>query len=349
MTIIADQVAQAGGRLDPAANDGAKNGCGGGDATGPLVSVVICVYNPGVYLRPSIASILDQSYRNLDIVVIDDGSTDGSVDAAHDLLADARIRVIRQQNAGQPTALNRALELVRGEFVAIHDADDISAPLRIEKQIRVLAAKPQLGAVFCGDELILNERRLAPVSRAKDEAECRRDIDRLRMPAHDPTAMYRAACLGGMRFDDALPGVQSLDFVLRFGERHPLRVLGECLYGYRIHPGSITKRDPSRRDRLVERALRQACLRRGLTFEHLFPPTRRSRRSILDNSLYVHFIESVVDQRRAGKRLGALRTGLQCLRLEPLHPHYYKALVYALIPNRLGKSLRRRIAEAPLS
>jgi len=317
-----------------------------GDA-GPLVSILICVYNPGAYFRPSLLSILNQSYRKLDIIVVDDGSTDGCIDGAHDLLQDPRVRVFRQENAGQPAALNRALELVCGEFVAIHDADDLSHPWRIERQLQVLAANPHLGAVFCGDELILNDRPMAPLSRAKDEHECRHDIERMRMPAHDPTAMYRTAYLAGMRFDVSLPGVQSLDFVLRFGERYPVRVLGECFYGYRIHSASVTKRDPRLRDRLVERALRAACERRGLHFEQVLPPDR-FRPTTLDNSLYVHFIESVVEQRSAGKRLGALITGLQCVRFGPFQRHYYKALAYALLPEPIRKLLRRRVADAEL-
>src|SRR5215213_10211002 len=82
----------------------------------PLVSVVTCVYNAGEYLQPAVLSIVNQTYRNLDIIIVDDGSTDGCLDTITDLLDDERIRVLRQANATRPVALNRALGLVRGEF-----------------------------------------------------------------------------------------------------------------------------------------------------------------------------------------------------------------------------------------
>src|SRR3954468_10176203 len=94
-----------------------------GVAEGPLVTVVMCVYNAGEYLRPSLLSIINQTYRNLDILIIDDGSTDGCFGSVQDLLADERVRVIYQENATKPVAFNRALDQIRGEFYAIQDAD----------------------------------------------------------------------------------------------------------------------------------------------------------------------------------------------------------------------------------
>jgi glycosyltransferase involved in cell wall biosynthesis len=66
----------------------------------PLVSVIMCVYNAGGYLRPAIESVLAQTYGNLELLIVDDGSTDGCMEEVGDLLADPRVRVIRQANAG---------------------------------------------------------------------------------------------------------------------------------------------------------------------------------------------------------------------------------------------------------
>ena len=119
----------------------------------PLVTIVMCVYNAGEYLRPSLLSVVGQTYRNLDILIVDDGSTDGCFESIQDLLSDVRIRITRQANAGKPVAFNRALDMIRGEFYAIQDADDISHPDRIEKQVRAFLDKPELAAVFCGNSL----------------------------------------------------------------------------------------------------------------------------------------------------------------------------------------------------
>jgi len=313
----------------------------------PLVSVVICVYNAGSYLRPSLLSIIGQTYRNLDIIIIDDGSTDGCFESVQDLLADSRVRVFHQANATRPVALNRALDQVRGEFYAVHDADDISYPRRIETQLHALLNRPHLAAVFCGNALIIDGRSIAPVFAPKCEDDCKREIDAFRMPAHDPTGMFRMSLVGHIRYEASLPFVEAFDYVLRVGEQHPMIVLGDCLYGYRILSNSVTRRDPMRREQFVVEALRRACDRRGLEYDQVFshgPVSRhRSQNSILDNNIAAHFMQSVLDQRRARRRLAALRTAWECFRLHPFDPHYYKALVYALASPGIVASLRREL------
>ena len=314
----------------------------------PLVSVVTCVYNAGEYLRPSLLSIINQTYRNLDILIIDDGSTDGCLESVRDLLADGRVRVFRQANATKPVALNRALDQVRGEFYAIHDADDISYSTRIESQLHALLDRPWLAAVFCGHELVINGRSVAPAFAPKSEAECERAVNAMHMPALDPTGMYRMSLVGHLRYDASLPIVEGFDYILRMGERYPMMVLGECLYGYRIHRNSVTRRDPMQREQFVAEALRRACDRRGLDYTQVFPDApggaRRSQARLRDNNIAAHFIASVLDQSRARHRLAALRTGFECARLQPLDPHYYKALVYALISPNAVDVVRREIA-----
>jgi glycosyltransferase involved in cell wall biosynthesis len=312
---------------------------------GPLVTIIMCVYNAGEYLRPSLLSVLDQTYRNLDIVIIDDGSTDGCFSTIKDLLGDDRIRVFHQENATRPVALNRALDQARGEFYAIQDGDDISHPLRIEKQLQVFMQSPQLAAVFCGNEIILGEKPMAPTFSAKSELDCKRDVNAFRMPAHDPTGMFRMSAVEGLFYDATMPFVEAFDYIMRVGERHPIKVLGECLYGYRILSTSVTRRDPSRREGFVIAALTRACERRGLVYDRVFPQgidgPRRSRNSVLDNNIAAHFMRSVLDQRRAGRWWGAVVTGLECVRLHPLDAHYYKALAYALTPSVVVSYFRR--------
>lgn len=309
----------------------------------PLVSIIVCVYNAGAYLRPALSSVLDQAYDNLEILVVDDGSTDGCIAAVSNLVRDRRVQVIKQRNAGKPAALNLAMSQMRGEFYAVHDADDISHPRRIELQLACMLDNPDIAAVYCGHEIILNDTSMAPQTRAKSRADCARDISEFRMPAHDPTGMYRSSAVRDMPYDPQLPVVEGFDYILRVGEKHPMLVLEDCLYSYRIHPQSITKRDPERRDRLVREVLRRACQRRGIDFESRFPAANENTpaEAILDNNLAAQFIESTLDHRRAGRRWEAIRTGLACSRLHPLSLHYQKAFVYAASPMWLVKRLRR--------
>ena len=171
----------------------------------PLVSVVICVYNAGEHLRPSVESVLAQTYRNVELLIVDDGSTDGCMDSIADL-HDARIRIITQGNRGKPAAMNVALGAIRGEFYALNDADDLSAPHRIEAQLMFMRDNPDVAAVFCGYELIIDGHRVCCVS---EEARVTRAVQARPsspsgMPSHDPTAMYRVSYVKGMRYDEAL-------------------------------------------------------------------------------------------------------------------------------------------------
>jgi uncharacterized protein Veg len=131
---------------------------------------------------------------------------------------------------------------------------------------------------------------------------------------------------------------------LRVGESHPMMVLGDCLYGYRMHPNSLTQSDPHRRERMVTKMLERACERRGRSYTRTFPQGRRrekrSSNSRLDNNIASVFVVSVVSQRQTNRRWGAVKTGLQCARLHPFDPYYYKALVYALVPTTLLRSIR---------
>jgi glycosyltransferase involved in cell wall biosynthesis len=320
-------------------------------AHNPLVSIVIPVYNAGQYLRPAVESVLDQTYRNLEVIIIDDGSTDGAVDSIADL-KDTRLRIVRQDNAGKPAAMNRALSIITGEFYAINDADDLSHPSRIERQVRCLQENPFLAAVFCGHEIILNGRTMAPQFRAKNEQECRADIDAFRMPAHDPTGLFRLSAVGHLKYELSLGGVEGYDYILRVGEQLPMRVLGECLYAYRIHEQSITRRAPEVRNQRVRAVLRRACERRGLRLEDIAgpegaTPETRHRNQDADNNLAAHFIESVLDLRASGQFLEALKTGLHCVWFHPADPHYSKALAYSLLPQALVRKLRRKRAQLP--
>jgi glycosyltransferase involved in cell wall biosynthesis len=312
----------------------------------PLVTVIIGVYNAGQYFRPSLESILRQSYSNLDIVVIDDGSTDGCIETASDLLTDRRVRLFRQANATRPVALNRGLNQARGEFYATHDADDISHPARIEKQLSALLKKPEVAAVFCGSELLIGGRAMAPLFGAKSEDQCRSAIESLSVPAHDPTGLYRMSLVGQMRYDASLPGAEGIDYILRMGEKYPMVVLGECLYQYRILDTSSTRSDPIRRKKVADEALRRAYERRDLAGTKIVPKQKpllkwRSKNAFLDNYIAVHFIESVRCQKKANLNLNALKTGIDCLKLHPFDLDYYRPLFFAVAPSIVVRFLSR--------
>ncbi len=119
----------------------------------PLVSVIISAYNAEKYIAEALKSIIGQSYRNLEIVIINDGSTDKTLDVIN-LFKDSRIRVISRGNKGLVYSLNEAIGIAKGELICRMDADDICKPDRVEKQVAVFNSYRYVDFVFTGAELI---------------------------------------------------------------------------------------------------------------------------------------------------------------------------------------------------
>lgn len=112
----------------------------------PLVSVLLPVYNGAAYLTEAIQSIIDQTYDNFELIIINDGSTDES-DAIIRKFVDPRIRYNQQENQGLAATLNKAVNLATGKYLARQDADDISLPQRFEKQVAFLETNSDYGIV----------------------------------------------------------------------------------------------------------------------------------------------------------------------------------------------------------
>lgn len=314
----------------------------------PKVSVVMPVFNAGPFLRSAVESVLRQTWSQWELLVVDDGSTDDCLDSIRDL-DDPRIRVLRQDNRGKSAAMNRARAAATGEFWAILDADDVCHPRRLERQALCMLANADLGAVFCGHEVIVGGETMAPTWRSRSRDECAREIEQGAMPGHDPTAMYRTAAVADLDFAEELRLAQGMDFVLRVGERHPLLQLGECLYGYRVDSGSSKHRSPQLRNEMVREVYRRMCRRRGLSPAFADLITRPLFASPqVDRRLLAHFMISVADQVEAGRRLGALRAGLQFRRLHRRLPTACKPLLYAMMPRAMLRTWRRRRAEQQL-
>ena len=115
----------------------------------PLVSVIIPVYNVLPYLREALDSVINQTYKNLEILVVDDGSTDGSGDVCDEYLSDHRVIVIHQENRGLSGARNTALDRMTGEYVAFLDSDDAFMPEMIEKMLEAMI-RNRADAAMCG-------------------------------------------------------------------------------------------------------------------------------------------------------------------------------------------------------
>lgn len=113
------------------------------------VSVVIPCYNAGGHLAEAVESALAQTHTDLEVVIVDDGSTDAATLALLDAAAWPRTRIVRQANQGPAAARNRAIREATGEFILPLDADDRIDPTYVEKALAVLEARPEIGIVYC--------------------------------------------------------------------------------------------------------------------------------------------------------------------------------------------------------
>jgi glycosyltransferase involved in cell wall biosynthesis len=132
----------------------------------PLISCIVPVFNCERYLGGAIDSILGQTYRPLQVIVVDDGSTDGT--AAVATRYGEQVQYLWQANAGAPAARNLGLSAVRGEFVAFLDADDLWHPEKLERQMARFEARPELDLSVTGGQYFWTTEGLERDPRSKD-------------------------------------------------------------------------------------------------------------------------------------------------------------------------------------
>jgi len=207
----------------------------------PVISVVMSVYNGEKYLRESIESILGQTYKNFEFIIINDGSIDSSreIVLSYD---DPRISLIdNEENMGLTQSLNRAIELSRCEYIARQDADDISAHSRLEKQLNYLENHPEVAVIgCCGDIFNVNGvLRIGRPHRYSREG-IKRHLASKNLFMHG-SAMMRKSCLAKVGFyREFFRHSQDYDLWLRLSEHFDLAILPEFLYQYRISPDAIS-------------------------------------------------------------------------------------------------------------
>jgi glycosyltransferase involved in cell wall biosynthesis len=300
----------------------------------PVVSVLMAVYNTDRYLAQAVESILNQTFRDFELLIIDDGSSDHSLAILqHYATQDDRIRLTHRENRGIPQTRNELLAQAKGEFLAVIDSDDIAHPDRLALQVAYLQQYPAVVWVGGAFELI-DERgyRLTCLPLPETDAEIRDLLAHGNMGFLHPTAMMRrdaVAQLGG--YDETLPLAEDLDLWLRLSQVGQLGNLPLPVVQYRIHPASICDRHreapPAALQTVLDRAWHQGILTKpiqAITVCGWRPGT--DPQSQYDFLLKYGWWAFNYRQRKA-----ALHYGLRAIAFKPLFPDSWKLLICAAI------------------
>lgn len=212
----------------------------------PKVSVVIPAYNYARYLDESIQSVLAQTFRDFEIIVIDDGSTDNTAE----VVSAYPVRYFYQENQGLPAARNRGTALTNSEYIIFLDADDVITENTLQKSVDVLDRHPEVGfsygqALFVNDLGVILGMRKSSFLRGSAVVDGKEQIKELSLYTNRITissAMVRRYCLnevGG--FHEEMKRFQDHHFFIKMAKKYPVAYIAEPLVKYRVHSGSLQR------------------------------------------------------------------------------------------------------------
>lgn len=234
----------------------------------PLVSVLICAYNAEKYFAQSLAAVVNQTWRNLEILIVDDGSTDGTLAIAKDFQKrDSRIRILAQpRNSGLIPSLNIGLdELAKsgmGEYIARTDADDIAVPDWIEKIVGEMEKDRSIIAMGAWLEVLSEEKdgnRLArhhrhgKIWKKPTRHEDIADFFPFGNPIHNNTMIMRRSVIdGGLRYNTERDWAEDYQFWYDVSKLGRLAYYPEALVKYRLHANQVSSKHSVRQHEIAQ-------------------------------------------------------------------------------------------------
>jgi glycosyltransferase involved in cell wall biosynthesis len=309
-----------------------------------MVSVVLPVWNGERFLAQAIDSVLGQTLTSFELIVVDDGSSDGSLAIARAYAQhDPRVHVLRLGHGGLARALNAGIETAHGRYLARMDADDVSRPHRLEQQVAYLESHPACVAVGSAIDVIDENGAYLGVKTfaATNEDILAALINGSSSPLAHPTVMARRETLlaaGGYHLH-RYPS-EDLDLWMKLSQFGELANIAEPLLFYRRHPGAVSVRERDTQIAMSALIVNEARHRRGLR-----PLRRRILSTGTSHAARYHF-ECARFALMAGPRGAAFRHAGASIAFEPFWAEPYAALVACALPRRTLKfmvQLRARL------
>jgi glycosyltransferase involved in cell wall biosynthesis len=231
----------------------------------PTVTVLMPVYNGERYLKEAVSSILCQTFDEFEFLIVNDGSTDDSVDIIRSF-SDPRIQLVHnQENLKLIATLNKGIELSRGKYIARMDSDDISLPDRLAKQLDFMEKRPGVG--ICGTwSRTFSDGAVTWETKFPTDHETIKAHLLLNTAISHPTAMFNAPLLRkwGLRYETSAIHAEDYDLWCRASDVFSLANVPEILFLYRMHAGQISKEHASTQSRSAQSIRRRMLTRLGL-------------------------------------------------------------------------------------
>jgi glycosyltransferase involved in cell wall biosynthesis len=206
-----------------------------------LATVIIPTYNRENFIKDTIESVFAQTYKNWELIIIDDGSNDNTQSIVKSF-KDERIRYIWQKNSGLNAARNTGIKNSRGEYISFLDSDDIWEPEKLAKQVEILDKKPDIGLVYCGTSLIDEKNNYIgkkPLITHRGYV-----LDKLVMYNflyNGSCVLFRKSCLAKVGFcDETVVRMTDWEFYLRFSIYFKFWGIDKYLLKYRIHQKAMS-------------------------------------------------------------------------------------------------------------
>ena len=203
----------------------------------PLVSVVIPCYNRAAVVEKAVRSVLEQSYPTLELILVDDGSTDQTRQVIEEI-QDERLRYVYQKNAGACAARNHGAALAKGEYIAFHDSDDVWHPDKLEKQMRVMQEKHP-DVVVCKMKRFDADGSVVFYPKRIGEGFVSTQDDLFGIGTQ--TILARREVLEAEQFFSEMPRYQDLEWIYRVLQRFTLYCMAEPMVDYYIGADSISR------------------------------------------------------------------------------------------------------------
>jgi glycosyltransferase involved in cell wall biosynthesis len=236
----------------------------------PEITVLMPVYNGEKYLRESIESILNQTFTKFEFLIINDGSTDASreIILSYD---DPRITLVDNiENMGLSQSLNTGIHRARGEYIARQDADDVSHPERLEKEVQFLSNKLGHAVVGCCINIIDKKSRIkGSLHKPLSNDSIHDTLKRNNCIAHGSVLMRKRCLFEVDLYDESLDAAQDYDLFMRLSEKFKLANLPDLLYCWRNQSGNVSAKNRQLQNLCVKIAQDKSWRRKRGTFENL--------------------------------------------------------------------------------